>query len=148
MTEIAFHFNAPDKLIYACRLVRKALNSGAKLVLQADASQLQSLDSHLWSMSVTEFLPHCLGSAPPEQLAASPVILVSDLSEMQNLPHRQVFINLTNHLSSGFDSFERVIEVVTLDEQDRQFARQRWKQYTEQGYAITRHDLKLKETSA
>ena len=24
MTEIAFHFNAPDKLAYACRLLRKA----------------------------------------------------------------------------------------------------------------------------
>ena len=25
MTEVAFHFNAPDKLGYACRLLRKAV---------------------------------------------------------------------------------------------------------------------------
>ena len=31
MTEIAFHFNAPDKLAYACRLLRKAVASGARV---------------------------------------------------------------------------------------------------------------------
>jgi len=41
-----------------------------------------------------------------------------------------------------------VIEVVTLDDTDRQWARQRWKHYADRGYSITRHDLKLKETSA
>jgi hypothetical protein len=35
MTEIAFHFNAPDKLDYACRLLRKAV--GRRPVVVADA---------------------------------------------------------------------------------------------------------------
>ena len=30
MTEVAFHFNAPDKLGYACRLLRKAVATGAR----------------------------------------------------------------------------------------------------------------------
>ena len=30
MTEIAFHFNVPDKLAYSCRLLRKAYLSGAR----------------------------------------------------------------------------------------------------------------------
>jgi len=41
-----------------------------------------------------------------------------------------------------------VIEVVALDEADRQLARIRWKHYTEQGFDIVRHDLKLKESVA
>jgi DNA polymerase-3 subunit chi len=147
MTDIAFHFNAPDKLAYVCRLLRKAVHAGAKLVVQADPDALQALDTQLWALSVTEFLPHCLWNAPAEQLAASPVVLVQNLSEVQNLPHRQVFVNLSDEVSSGFDAFERVIEVVSLDEADRQNARRRWKHYTDQGYAITRHDLKLKDTS-
>ena len=28
MTEVDFHFNAPDKLGYACRLLRKAVANG------------------------------------------------------------------------------------------------------------------------
>ena len=30
MTGVEFHFNAPDKLAYACRLLRKAAAKGAK----------------------------------------------------------------------------------------------------------------------
>ena len=39
-------------------------------------------------------------------------------------------------------------EVVTHDDQDKSLARLRWKHYADRGYSITRHDLKLKETSA
>jgi DNA polymerase IIIc chi subunit len=34
-----------------------------------------------------------------------------------------------------------VIEVVSLDEQDKHTARARWKHYQQAGCAITRHDL-------
>jgi DNA polymerase-3 subunit chi len=54
-------------------------------------------------------------------------------------------VNLGEQVPAGFERFERVIEVVSLDEQDRQMARSRWKHYAEHGYAITRHDLNLKE---
>ena len=34
--EVAFHFNAPDRLVYACRLLRKAYLKGARLLVLAD----------------------------------------------------------------------------------------------------------------
>jgi DNA polymerase III subunit chi len=46
----------------------------------------------------------------------------------------------------GFERFERLIEVVTQDDEDRQRARRRWKHYADRGYAITRRDLALKDT--
>jgi hypothetical protein len=36
MTEIAFHFNVPDKLAYSCRLLRKAYLSGARVVVTGE----------------------------------------------------------------------------------------------------------------
>ena len=30
MTEVAFHFNVPDKLVYTCRLLRKACRARAR----------------------------------------------------------------------------------------------------------------------
>ena len=33
MTEVAFHFNATDKLEYACRLLRKAVANSAQVVV-------------------------------------------------------------------------------------------------------------------
>ena len=43
MTEIAFHFNAPDKLAYACRFARKAQRAGARLVILAPRPVLTEL---------------------------------------------------------------------------------------------------------
>ena len=41
MTEVTFHFNAPDKLGHACRLLRKAVASGAKVVVTGDSALLR-----------------------------------------------------------------------------------------------------------
>lgn len=147
MTEIAFHFNAPDKISYVCRLLRKALESGAKVVVTADNVTLQALDTQLWTFAPLEFLAHCRSDSPLAVRSLSPVILTPDLSAADELPHHHVLVNLFPFVPSGFERFERAIEVVSMDEADRQQARQRWKYYSEQGYSITRHDLKLRETS-
>ena len=83
--------------------------------------------------------------AEPGALAASPVVLTE--TPAQDQPHRQVLLNLGTQLPAGFDRYQRVIEVVSLDDEDRQLARGRWKQYTELGYTIVRHDLNLKGAS-
>jgi DNA polymerase-3 subunit chi len=144
MTEVAFHFNAPDKLAYACRLLRKAVGSGSRVVVTAAAGDLKQLDSLLWTFSQLDFVPHALRSADPGVVAASPVILSESAVDV---PHQQVLLNLGSQVPDGFDRFERLIEVVSLDEGDRQLARERWKQYAERGYAMTRHDLNLKGAS-
>ena len=40
MTEIEFHFNVPDKLLYGCRLLRKVYRSNIKAVVIAEAEIL------------------------------------------------------------------------------------------------------------
>lgn len=148
MTDIAFHFNAPDKLAYACRLLRKAVASGARVVVTGAPATLQKLDSLLWTFSPHEFVAHCRAGSPAEQLMASPVVLAAQIEGGAQLPHHQVLLNLGTEVANGYERFERAIEVVSLDEEDRQMARQRWKHYADRGYSITRHDLKLKDTSA
>ena len=141
MTEVAFHFNAPDSLSYACRLLRKAVGSGAKVVVTGPPDTLRELDALLWTFSATDFVPHCLADSEAHVVAASPVILATSIA---STAHQQVLLNLGRLVPEGFDRFERVIELVGQDEQQRQLARARWKQYTDRGYAITRHDLTLK----
>ena len=58
MTEVAFHFNAPQKLAYACRLLRKAAASGAKVVVTGEPQLLRELDVALWTFAPLEFVPH------------------------------------------------------------------------------------------
>jgi DNA polymerase-3 subunit chi len=141
MTEVAFHFNAPDKVAYACRLLRKAVGSGAKVVVTAPLTTLQQLDVALWNFSPTDFIPHCFLDSDDRVVAATPVVLSPSTDAV---PHQQVLLNLGQVVASGFDRFARVIEVVGLDDEDRQVARGRWKHYTDMGYTITRHDLNLK----
>jgi DNA polymerase-3 subunit chi len=142
MTEVAFHFNAPDKVAYACRLLRKAVGSGAKLVVTGEAGTLRELDTALWTFSALEFLPHCMSNSNANVVAASPVVLAEAL---QGTPHQQVLINLGGQVPEGFERFERLIEVVAQDDEaDRLGARSRWKHYADRGYAITRHDLAQK----
>ena len=141
MTEVAFHFNAPNKLAYACRLLRKAVASGSRVVVTAEPEDLKTLDSLLWTFSQIDFVPHAMQSASAKLVAASPVILSETTADV---PHRQVLLNLGSGVPDGFEQFERVIEVVSHEDDDRKLARGRWKQYTDRGYDITRHDLNLK----
>lgn len=141
MTDIAFHFNAADPIAHACRLLRKAVGSGAKIVVLADKQTLAELDAALWAFSATDFLAHCDASSEPSVLRASPVVLATHI---EDVPHHQILLNLAASVPLNFERFERVIEVVALDDNNRQVARRRWKQYVDLGYSITRHDLNLK----
>lgn len=139
MTEIAFHFNAPDRLSYACRLLRKARATGARVTVTGAPELLRELDTALWTFSALDFVAHChAGTAPAAVLAKSPVVLADAVAAT---PHHEVLVNLGAAVPAGFESFERLIEVVTADTEDRKQARERWRHYSDRGYGIVRHDL-------
>lgn len=143
VTEIAFHFNATERVAYACRLLRKAVGSGAKVLVTGDSATLKELDAALWTFSATDFVPHCDLDGDAALVAASPVLLTSTLSRT---PHHEVLLNLGPLVPEGFEKFQRVIELVGADEVERKRARVRWKHYSGRGYAITRHDLTLRNS--
>lgn len=142
MTEVEFHFNAGDKLSYSCRLLRKAWAAGFRTVLVAEPMMLSQLDQMLWTFSAPEFLPHCRSDADPATVAITPILLTSSLAEpgLQDGAH-SVLVNLGQSVPSGFERFDRFIEVVTSAEDDRLDARKRWAHYKDRGYALKRHDL-------
>lgn len=138
MTEIAFHFNVSDKLMYGCRLLRKAYLSGADVVVTAGPEVLAELDELLWSFSPTDFVPHRRVSESENSLPGTSVLLAESLVAVL---HQGVLVNLGQGTPDGFERFERLIEVVTQADDDRLAARSRWKYYTDRGYAMKRHDL-------
>lgn len=138
MTEVAFHFNAPHKISYACKLLRKAVAAGARVAVVGDDDTLARLDVELWTFSALDFVAHCHNSADTALLTHSAVVLCQRATQS---PHHDVLVNLSPGLPNGFERFDRVIEVVTQDDDERRAARARWKHYAERGYAIVRHDL-------
>lgn len=138
MTEVAFHFNMPDKTQYLCRLLRKAVTQGAQVAVTGPQQALDELDRALWSFSATDFVPHCRADSDPAVLEASPIVLGVTPSQA---PHHDVLLNLDAQVPSGFERFERVIEVVGPHDDERVQSRLRWKYYQQRGYALVRHDL-------
>lgn len=134
MTRVDFHSKVPDKLLYACRLVRKARAAEMRVVVfTQDRAQLDALDTALWTFSEQDFLPHVM--AGDELAAQTPVILTADAEAA--LPHHQVLINLSGETPAHFARFERLFEVISTDEDDLAAGRERYRQYQQRGYPLT-----------
>ena len=137
MTRVDFHFNAPDKLLYGCRLVRKVYRSGGKvLVWCEDAVALARFDQLLWTFSEQDFIPHV--SATDALAAETPVLLTA---EPVDSVHHEVLVNLGQQTPPIFSRFDRLIEVVADADTDRELARGRWRFYKDRGYPLQAHDL-------
>lgn len=145
MTQVDFHFNVPDKLLYACRLLRKATGRGVPVLVTAPQDVLKQLDGLLWGFSAHDFVPHATVSDSASVQAASSILLTESISDP---PHRKALLNLGDNTPLGFERFERLIEIVSQDDmQDRQLARGRWKHYASLGLVPTRHDIATRETA-
>lgn len=138
MARIEFHFNAPALVHYTCRLLRKVQARGLRAQVVGHATTLAQLDQALWTFSPLDFLPHCAADAPPAMRSASAVLL----SEQPQADwDRQILINLGELIPQGFEDFERIIDVVSVDDLHRAQGRERWRQYSRLGHELVRHDL-------
>jgi DNA polymerase-3 subunit chi len=139
MTRIDFHSNVPDKIAYACRLVRKARSQDLQVVmLAADAEQLRRLDEALWTFSDLDFLPHVTADSP--LAAQTPIILTDVAHAAADFPHHQILVNLSQQAPANFARFERMFEIVAAEESDRLAGRERYRHYQQRGYPLTHYD--------
>ena len=122
MTEISFHFNVPDRAAYACRLLRKAL--AQRRPRRGDRQQpttLDALDRELWAFEPVEFVPHVrvrAGQARGRAPAADPVWLAETMRATSTAARGARSISARRR-PRGFESFARLIEIVSTDEDDR-----------------------------
>ncbi len=144
MTEIQFHFNVPERVPYACRLLRKAWRQRVPVALIADDAELAAIDEALWAISPADFVPHeriaqaADAARIPASLHAGTVWLCRDA---EAVPAQHTLVNLGASLPRGFESYQRLFELVSTDEPARMAARDRWRSYGKRGYAIRQHDL-------
>jgi DNA polymerase-3 subunit chi len=137
VTQIDFYTHVEDKWKTACVLAGKAHSRGLKVtVFCPDAETAQRLDRMLWTSPPTGFLPHC---APGDPLAPETPVIVDSSGE--TLVHDDVLINLRAEWPSFFGRFRRLIEIVSLEDSDREAARERFRFYRDRGYEIRSHDL-------
>jgi len=137
MTRVDFYVNVPDRAAFACTLAARAVTAGNRaLVLTADANETVRVDRLMWCQPALGFIPHV--RAAHRLAAETPVIVDHDIDP---LPHDDLLVNLTDEVPGPFSRFARLIEIVSTEEGDRQRARQRWRHYSERGYALQSHDM-------
>ena len=132
MTRIDFYRYAEDKLKFACRLAAKAYDQSTRLVVWSqDRKTLAEFDRLLWSFQSVRFIPHCM--AGDAVAAETPIILATSGDD---LPHHDVLLNLGDEEPPFFASFERLLEIVSTDEADKERARARYAFYRKRGYDL------------
>jgi len=141
VTAVDFHVQVADKMGYTCRLLRKAVARGSRLMVTGDANLLAQLEQDLWLFSATDFVPHCADSAPSRVRSRTPVVLADAAQPLQAADAQMILVNLGHPVPAGFEGFARVIEVVSQDDQDLQLARQRWRHYVRAGFSPVKYEL-------
>ncbi|MGA7781028.1 MAG: DNA polymerase III subunit chi [Paraburkholderia sp.] len=134
MTRIDFHSNVGDSLLYACRLVRKAYQTGQPTIVLAEPARLRAFDEQLWTFSPLDFVPHCM--ADSVLAAQTPIVLATNLDQV---PHYQVLLNLGAEVPAQFARFERLLEVVGNAQDELNAGRERYRFYRDRGYALNNY---------
>jgi DNA polymerase III subunit chi len=139
MAQVDFHSGVEAPLQFACRLLRKAWRQGASVLVGAPAPTLAALDRELWTFEAQEFVPHRLvrpGQGVDAALRRTPIWLCEAAPPQ---PAPKIWVNLGADLPDGSEAFERIIEIVPTDTEERRRARERWRAYEARGWAIRHH---------
>jgi DNA polymerase-3 subunit chi len=137
MTSIDFYFNADDRLQVACRLAAKALKQGSRMLIYTpDAGTAERLDTLMWTWPATGFVPHCRAQAP--LASETPVLIASGEETPEGC---ELLLNLGADCPPHFERFVRLLEVVSVSDEEKASGRSRYRFYKERGYAIASHDL-------
>src|SRR3972149_12018015 len=132
MTKVDFYTGSKDKLRTACQLSHKAMQNGVRVILSTpDAVTNHALDKLLWHYPATAFIPHC--NSEQEEAEQMPVVLNHG---SEKFPHHDLLISLHIECMPFFSRFERVIEIIGIDAEDRRFGRERYKFYRDRGYEL------------
>jgi DNA polymerase-3 subunit chi len=135
--QVEFHTGVADTVGFACRLLRKAHQSGARVIVTAPEDTLATLDDALWTFEAQGFVPHVrLPGADPALAARTPIWLAAALPAGERPP---VLVNLGAAPAPGADDFARVIEVVGAGDEERRAGRQRWRHYEGWGVKPLHH---------
>tara|TARA_R100001460_G_scaffold61745_3_gene101870 strand:+ start:462 stop:881 length:420 start_codon:yes stop_codon:yes gene_type:complete len=138
MTEVTFYLSnkAGDgvRQALAWRIADKAQKQGRLVYIHCrDADHARQLDDQFWQAPATGFLPHAI-----QQEGQGPVILGHGGDPGD---HHDVLINLTDQVPDFASRFQRVAEMISGAENERQAGRERFRFYRERGFPVTTHEL-------
>lgn len=144
MTRVDFAFGASSRLHMACHVVYKHYKAGRRLLVYSrDQVILTRFDRMLWRFDPAAFVPHVYAGDVLEQ--QTPIILVPTLAH-QDAPDRITWLlNLDSQAPDQAGCFQRVLEIVSGHDADRQAARERWRAYETAGHTLRAFDVSARQ---
>lgn len=125
----------PDQLVW--QLVDKAYQQGLKIQIHTcDQTSAQAIDDRLWTFSDISFIPHALYQ---QEVPTDSQVLISWQDHPQT--HTDVLMNLATDIPDAVENFARIIEIVAADDESRQYARQRYRNYRDLGCDLKTHNI-------
>lgn len=138
MTDVVFHYGVADKVDYAIRLVRKVVRNGFRVQVALAPAELAGFSARLWATGPTSFFPHCDAQAPASVQRRSPVLLATTGADSE--PAGAVLLNLTHDMPHDLQRYQKILEVISTDPQDRQQGRVRKRAYDNAQCPVVMHD--------
>ena len=139
MAQVDFYvldkFDEHSRYTLACKLAEKAWRLENTIHIhtmsQADAERLDEL---LWTFRDGSFVPHELVSSGNP----APVSIGYDSNTIES---RDLLINLCDEIPAFANTFPRIAELVTSEENCRQKSRKRYAIYRDQGHTLEMHKI-------
>jgi DNA polymerase-3 subunit chi len=145
MTEVVFHYGVADKFDYAIRLLRKVVRNGFRVRVSLAPAELATFSARLWAATPTGFIPHCDEHAPASLKQRSQVVLGT--SDVSGDSQEEVFLNLSHDLPQDPQRYQKILEVITTDPEDRQLGRTRKRAYDSAQCPVVMHDAGAAQTA-
>lgn len=140
MTEVEFHTGVPDRVAFACRLLRKAYRQQQRVLVTASGAELNELDRALWVFEERDFVPHVRVPGGAASVRARTPIWLSAAGAADELADApRLLVNLGAPAPARLQSLDRLIEVVSTDPDDADAGRERWRAYKSAGLQIVHH---------
>jgi DNA polymerase-3 subunit chi len=128
----------PSRQVFACRLAEKAWRLNNSVHIQtADRNQAGRLDELLWTFREGSFVPHEL----VEQTGIAPEAPITIAFTEDKIRAADLLINMTDQIPPKLDSFPRVAEIVTSEDERIRHSRELFAEYRSQGHSLETHKL-------
>lgn len=127
---VTFHLNVPDLWAHALRLLPRVTAQFPKVAVALPKADVAAFSAYLWSANPGQFVPHALEGAPDWMAQRSTALLMGVDDAKPAWPQARVLLNLSDALLPDVDQgYERVVEMIGMEEFHKQLGRSKWRNY-------------------
>ncbi len=142
MHEVSFYIlpsqSLVERYLFACKLIEKAYRCGQYCYVYTDSSQqCEQLDNQLWTFRENSFIPHQIYNEKTPDYHQTVLIGTRAAPEKW----QKLIVNLSSNYPDNLSQTDRVLEIIDASETLKQLGRQRFRQYTQDGFMTKTHTL-------